>query len=334
MKFHILVSVVFLAALEAQARSFGNGVSYIDGWKYYLDEQLPDQTTWADYYRDHARVRLRTERRLPNGISWRLHTDTITGLSFPRITWMAGKKALNLANRLLEIAHGGALLTAATIEKAQHELDRWRGIDPTPFGKFLEQPDVALTYASDRLISVVDLEAYATEGSAPGRIIRGLTFDLEDQGIDRVSKCAGSRVEYGFGEDGSSADGNFQFQFGKLLRVCDEKSYDKFVQLLQLYAKKAARAVRNSNDPYITNCIDEYLGDEIHIGRDEPLVIFLTFDGLAVLTTEFHTNVRRGVCTAKRFALNPLIIPYAELKPFMIEGPWRDELLALPAPNH
>src|SRR5579883_1730893 len=98
----ILSLVVFLLPIEVQAQ-----LPYIDWWQFSDDDKLPDQSTWAAYYRQHARIRLEPEHRLPNGMAWRLHTDTVTGLAFPRITWMANARSQRAANRLLETGHVG-----------------------------------------------------------------------------------------------------------------------------------------------------------------------------------------------------------------------------------
>jgi hypothetical protein len=48
---------------------------------------------------------------------------------------------------------------------------------------------------------------------------------------------------------------------------------------------------------------------------------------LAVHNTEYRPNSSRSYCTLLRSPVNPVIIPYRELEPFMIPGAWRDELL-------
>jgi hypothetical protein len=50
---------------------------------------------------------------------------------------------------------------------------------------------------------------------------------------------------------------------------------------------------------------------------------------LAVRNTEFGFIPARDNCVLERSTVNPLIIPYREVEPFMIPGPWRDELLKL-----
>src|SRR5579883_1730894 len=64
--------------------------------------------------------------------------------------------------------------------------------EPLTLRELMHQTDVALTYASSRLLSVVDLGDIATLGSSSARIIRGLTFDLATGKIHRLGACPGS----------------------------------------------------------------------------------------------------------------------------------------------
>ncbi len=325
-----LATSACLVAAGAAAQALG----YVESWEFPASAPAPRQAAWASYYRDHANPRMGAEHTLPNGIVWRLQTDMVTGLSFPRLTSMSNSQSLQAANRLLETAHGGVLLTAAAQQEFRRKLDRSRESDgrTVPSTKELvEQSDVALTYASDQLVSVVDLEVIATEGSAAGRVIRGLIFDLASGHIHHVGPCPGSSAPYG--PNPTDGAGNYQFQLGELLRVCDGKSYEDFVRLLQSHAQRAAQAAAGSDDLMVKNCIHQYVGNPDNIGRNLPLVLYLTFEGLAVMNTTFWPNAANNVCASKRSAINPVVIPYAELATFMMPGPWRDELMALPAPR-
>jgi hypothetical protein len=61
----------------------------------------------------------------------------------------------------------------------------------------------------------------------------------------------------------------------------------------------------------------------------ESLVLYLTFKGLAVHNTEYGSSADRGYCTVRRSPVNPLILPYRDLKSFVIPSPLSDELLKL-----
>ncbi|HZP98306.1 MAG TPA: hypothetical protein VFB13_02130 [Reyranella sp.] len=327
----VIVALLFLLATVASARA----VNYVDGWGIFTDP-LPDRSTWAAYYRSHARVELGPQQRLANGIAWRLHTDMSTALAFPRLTWMPNARSLRVANALLETAHGGALLDAHANERRLQEVNALRrkyGWAELSFGPAIVQTDIALTYASDRLVSVIDLGLVRSEGSFRTRIIRGLTFDLDRQTTTHVQACPLSDERYGKNWD--LTKGNFQFVFGELLSICSESAYSDFIRLLRAHERRAAITAADSTDPHVTSCIDYLTGKERNISDDRQMVLYLTFDGLAVFNVDFWPENDEIICATRRSAINPIIIPYAELAPFMIEGPWRDELLALlPVSKH
>lgn len=141
---------------------------------------------WRQAYRGFAQIRLGPERRLANGISWRLLTDVRTGIAWPRITWMADKQRLRIANEMLEGAHGASIVDARTLKETleganrARQADGWSAID---FGQGGTQTVIDLTYASTRLLSVIDMAMERSEGNYTGRVIRGLTFDLEQRGL-------------------------------------------------------------------------------------------------------------------------------------------------------
>jgi len=63
--------------------------------------------------------------------------------------------------------------------------------------------------------------------------------------------------------------------------------------------------------------------DQPLVREDQKYVLYLTFAGLAV-------HVADDYCPVVRRPDNPIIVPYPRLAPFMLPGPWRDELLARP----
>jgi len=119
---------------------------------------------------------------------------------------------------------------------------------------------------------------------------------------------------------------NYLFQFGPL-RVCDREAYEKFVELLRRRALLATERAAGSKDPAVRICGEK--PDQGNIGKDQEIVLYLTFKGLAVHNTEYWPNASRSYCTLARSPVNPVILPYRELEPFMVPGPWRDELLKL-----
>jgi hypothetical protein len=308
--------------------------AFIDGWS---DGEYTawDQATWAAYYRKHARVRLGPEQRLPNGVSWRLHEDLATKLAMPRVTWMPDRQSMRSANDMLDMVHGGSMLFSGAMGRWLDQINnirRDRGLPALEYDHPVVQTDVGLTYATSSLMSLVELAYVEPEGSAIPRIIRGLTFDLRTRQMYRIEACPGSDIPYGSGQYtverypllGEPV--NYLFQFGRLLRVCDRATYLKFIELLAAKAAFVAGQMAKSKDPVVREC-SEKAGP--FIGEDQEIVLYLTFRGLAVHNTEYWPNSSRSYCTLQRSPVNPVILPYRELEPFMILGAWRDELLGL-----
>jgi len=323
-----LIAVAFLSVAMAGSPSPAS----FDGWN--ISAYVPsDLATWAAYYRKNARVQLAPEQRLPNGVSWRLHVDVVSKLAMPRVTWMPDARSTRTANGLLDVVHGGAMLFSAAMGQdleAMNDRARRNGFRPLEYDRPVVQTDVGLTYATPALVSLIDLGYVAGEGTGLWRIIRGTTFDLGTGRMFGIEACTGSDLAYGTGRmigPGIFDDQkNYLFQFGKLLRVCDRASYLKFVQLLTRRANLIAEQMIESKDPLVRTC-SEKAGP--FLGADQPIELYLTFRGLAVHNMEYEPNSRRGTCTLERSPVNPVILPYRELEPFMIPGAWRDELLRL-----
>lgn len=54
--------------------------------------------------------------------------------------------------------------------------------------------------------------------------------------------------------------------------------------------------------------------------------LYLTPSGIAVFNRRWNPNVAK-FCAFYDITVNPIVIPYRELEPFMKPGSWRDELL-------
>jgi hypothetical protein len=333
---HIVLQVAMTAfALVLLVLAAPASHATFDGWD--LDNYVKeDQGTWAAYYRSHARVRLGPEQRLPNGVSWRLHVDIGTGLAVPRITWMPDARRMRAANTLFDIAQGGAMLVSRAAGRELHEEQTRLRLDGKPifqYGKSVVQTDVGLTYATPNLVSFVDL-GYVVheEGNATWRIIHGVRFDLAVRRVFGIEACPDSDIpyiglQYTVAKQGVREPINYLFQFGPL-RVCNGEAYEKFVELLKRRAVLVAEQAAGSKDPVVRACSEKPKVEQ-HIDKDQEIVLYLTFKGLAVHNTEYWPNSSRSTCTLTRSPVNPVILPYRELDPFMIPGPWRDELLRL-----
>lgn len=89
-----MVSVISGALADAR-----RDVDIVDGWEGgYYDSYagpLPEEETWAGYYTNHSRVSRGPEKRLANGVRWRLMTDAQTRIGMPSIIWMADNSNLD-----------------------------------------------------------------------------------------------------------------------------------------------------------------------------------------------------------------------------------------------
>lgn len=272
------------------------------------DEVMID--TLRAYYKSHAHVWLGREQRLANGVAWRLVTDAGSGVAAPRITWMSDRQSMLTANRLFEAIHGESLLEneLEIREAANEDISR----SPKPYQP-THQIEVVITYASPKLVSYVELGWANAFGSNLPRIMIGRVLDLEKGEVIGLEKCT---------DEPSSIQGA-PFRLGDFLDVCDNKNYETFMALWTAKERHAIEAAAQSPDPYVDVC-KEYLGP---LDRsDRRIILYLTPGGLAVHNTFYDANIAHR-CALKRSAINPVIIPYRELEPFMKPGPWRDELL-------
>jgi hypothetical protein len=299
------------------------------GWLEELKSGAPfDRAAARAYYQEHARVRLGPERRLPNGVSWRLHTDTVSGLAEPRITWMPDAKRQQLANELFEILHAGDLRLATAASKWVKEYGRKDGLWGDVWG--ISQGDIDLTYASVNLVSGMNIHWEGPYRPFPDT--HGITFDLAHGTVLELTACDGTDRYGRYAENGP----NYLFQFGPLLRICDQTSYREFQRLYAAQATLAGKAQakliekrgRGKVDYRIETCVGHYVDADEYVENDYEFVLYLTFKGLAVHLVSFEGSLYIRSCTDVS-PLNPTIIPWRDLAPLMQPGPWRDELLAL-----
>lgn len=307
-----LALVTVLAGSLLLAAHPSGADNYYD-WSRYND--LGDPSGWAAYFRNNARIQLGAEQRLPNGVSWRFLTDLRSGIAIPRLTWMPNRRRLLTANRLLDTVHGGEML----VEARERVLEEAASKRPLPVAHALDQWDVGLTYVGTRLMSVMSA-AYATMGGpdTPG-YLRGLTFDLDKGMMTTVTACPGSRSPYALPIQEQPED--YWFAYGELLRLCDARTYGDFVALVKEFDD--ARAVRHlppTASDQTKGCVE--WPQKPLVRKEQEYAVYLTFSGLAV-------QVGGHECPVARRPDNPIIVPYRRLEPFMLAGPWRDELLAL-----
>jgi hypothetical protein len=283
---------------------------------YHLGIRGDGLRSAGDYLRMNARIMLGPERRLPNGVSWRMQADEATRIAFPRLTWMPDRQRLATANRLLEEAHGIEWLTALDLERSRDDLNATyvalTGMPITTSSEpILQQWEVSLNYVGSRLMSVHTSGVENSGGSHPPTYLRGLTFDLQEQTIVELSPCP-SRTPRGPAGP---------FRFGQLLELCDPARYSAFIAAVRdIDLRRGRRSMGSPGTDTWRNCRD---WPESPVFReDQEYVDYLTFRGLAV-------HAAGNDCSVMTTASNPVIVPYPDISAFMQPGPWRDELLSL-----
>jgi hypothetical protein len=294
-------------------------------------ESLEGREFNAAEFREHARVRLTPERRLPNGVSWRLFTDTRTTTAMPRITWMPWRESMIAANRFLETMHGAA------IQDVRRLITTWKYYSAAGSGRrrvslstVFGQGPVALTYASRRFVSLLEQGSMQYDERAGATWSRGLVFDIDTGKVFAAESCKGSdfRPRYGEREDpadwqppyGARTDFPGFFTYGGLMHVCDVATYTSFRAVVVRWAAETMKVSRTRGSKAECWQWAKLLHDE-----DWPMLIVLTHAGLALHTYRQYTD--QPVCAAGYAAPDPVIVPYRELAPFFRPGPLRDELL-------
>lgn len=333
----VVVSLVGMLAILTEAAA---ARSIVDGWErgYYSGPEQPisGQESWAGYYAKHAQVGNSPEKRLANGVRWRLATDRRTHIAMPRIVWMPNDRSLRVANRMLEMTHGGAMLFSEQQQEGYWEQLRryeeegpfWAGqskeerkrlfqfVRKSTPKRIVKQTDVALTYASARFVSLIDLGyIYTYEGTYIPRIVRSLTFDLEQRRIFTMQACP----EGSFKRPGAIFTSTFRF--ASLLEICDQENLERFEALVLAADDRAKSLTTNSKDPLVQRC------RKAPLEYEQEYVVYLAETGLAVHLLYFWVIADIGTCTLTLTARNPVIVPYRELEPLMTPGPLREELL-------
>lgn len=308
----------------------------------YDFESLSEDIAFADYYRAHARVRLLPERRLANGVSWRLLVDTRTGIRMPRITWMPNAASRVAANRYFDIIHGMAIADVDDVEKEWQPYfeDRRARREPIHIRTtdLVRQIDVALTYASRRFVSYREFAFVSRFENWTSVLNKGQVIDLVRGVGFGIEACPGMKRSYGEYEDYSWAtpimrqnpypfDAPRHFVFGDLMRICEEPTYVAFRALVRRWAAHADNA-SVADHPEGPACGP---WARALLRREYPVLPVLTPSGLAL---HRFRHVRVSVdepdspeCHHGKSDTMPLIIPYRDLEPFMLPGPLKDELL-------
>lgn len=301
-------------------------VSWATGLRDYLDGEqtlsIADRRVMADlakYYRLHGNVRLGPEQRLTNGVAWRLLTDIRTGVKSPRITWMPDRESMLKANALFDVVQGAALVDydKLDLERRTTELYDWSFGEPPSFvikPPYFFSEKVAVTYATSKFVSYVELRREVRANSM-GVEVYGRVLDLEQGRIREIEGCDPPRYAY------SKA-----FRFGELLDVCEDEAYERFIALWAGKVRDAIAAARLRGDELSVQCGESMEPLDWSGGR--RLGLSLTPSGVAVFNEYSWSPHSAKFCAFyDDITVNPIVLSYRELEPFMKPGPWRDEVL-------
>jgi hypothetical protein len=304
-----LVSVALFALLFTSFVVHAGGLSdYFKGGRSISDADDVMLADLVTYYRIHGNVRLGPEHRLSSGVAWRLLIDVRTRAAVPRITWMADRKSLFKANALFDALHGAALVgyDIEDLERRRQELYGWHNGRPPDVAKppYFIPENVAVTYATSRLVSYVEVERRFV--GVMNVDVRGRVLDLEQGQIREIDGCRGS-------DDGRD------FRFGDWLEVCGDAAYERFKALWVDKLRQAVTKARAQG----ADLSEEASDIPENLKRySERIALYLTPTGVAVVDKAWG-----GPRVFKNIVVNPVILPYRDLEPFMKPGPWRDDVL-------
>jgi hypothetical protein len=307
-----LVALVLVVSTVGQAKTLRD---FLEGEESVETSDGALLVELAKYYRMHANVRLGQEHRLANGVAWRLLTDVRTGAVAPRITWMADRRSMLRANGLFEAIHGADIVyyDRTDLIRRQTELYQWEDGSP-PFGvikpPYTVQEKVAVSYATPRLVSYVDVTR-EVRAISMGVNVFGRVLDLERGEVWSIVSCPGSAYDFR------------NFRFGELLEVCGDDAYKSFIVLWASKVRQAIEKARSSGDD-----LSEYCGESMEplIRESRVMSFYLTPVGVAVFNGEWFPRIAKH-CAFKKITVNPIVLSYRELEPFMRPGLWRDDVL-------
>jgi hypothetical protein len=313
----ILSIAVSMAPARPAAGSEDEIIDDLDFWSSSEGVKL------AKYYRSHARISPQSvaepERRLANGVRWRLLVDETTGMRMPRITWMPNRQSMAAANDFLEKAHGAAIAEGENFNRMWAHYNTERALRGLPhYAPLTLQSDVELTYATSRFVNYIDLGRKETsEKDFSGRgAVR--VFDIKTGAVYKFSLCP---IRYS--QDGHGNEFTIPINSVPPFAVCTDAAYDAFRVVLMKWASLAISASEHDRLP-IDSC-----SRTAHMlarwGRGG--VNYLTPTGLATISGDSWLIGQATNCRLS--AGDPVTIPYGALRRFMRPGPLSEELLKL-----
>ena len=240
-------------------------------------------------------------------LSLRMMLDPAFGGAVPRLTRAPATVALGAVNAGLErlqrylrlqdrgCFQGQRTMTARGAGASIADIDKQNGEDDS-------STTLQATYASDRLLVLEESHLAFCGGAHPSLNVTAYTFDL----------ATGALLTGGSSED-DELDGLGPAGLGRALDLARPEQRAKFDELWRAAMRKQIAAVAASKD-------DDGCGKEMEALFAEPKVwinAYPTSDGLTVRLTGFPEAMR--ICEVDP-PLNPVILPYASLKPFLKPG--------------
>ena len=240
---------------------------------------------------------------------------------------MANREAALKANSLFDAIQGAVLLEYDSLrvywrDLAVHAAEQEGSVSlMIPTTEFIRQaPITALTYATPRMVSYVEVRIHASGGASaplPGPI--GRLLDLDHNRVYSRETCPTTDP----GDESKTR--NAAFRLGDLFEVCDPDSISRFTALWESRLDEQTKTAAFSQDPYGEYCKESMQGlDNYHLGFS----LYLTATGLAVHNASFFPLMAVRECLQYKSAINPVVIPYRELEALMKPGPLKDELLS------
>ena len=316
-KFSRLFAFVLIFGLALPG--IGKAQLKVDCQSFERATENSPMTGWlAEVFRHRRNPIVGEQREFKPGIAWRLVTDASTNLALPRITQMPDREGMDKANLLLDAAHGCLLVQYAWWTGYFHSEAQSgsgsSGSANSPPGGFVWQPDpdlIELTYTGPRLVSFFEMRVYASAGAAYYITPKGMILDLERKRGYEAASC-------GSEED----DRQGFFRLADFLDVCTPEAKARFMEIRASRIEAIKNTIEFAQDPYDGDCGNE-MGpiDTLH-----DISLHLTGAGLAVYDSAFLPGWPKH-CLDNKSLINPVVIPYRDLEPFMKPGPWRDELL-------
>lgn len=289
---------------------------------------LKEGAKFAKYYRTRALISPtpEPERRLANGVRWRLLVDERTGMRMPRITWMPDQRSMAVANQLFEMAHGAAIAKAVDYSRIWLGKNTLRAVQGLPpYSQLPLQSDIEVTYASRRFVSYIELGTEEEREKTFSPIARSRIFDIRKGRVYDFTFCP---IQYEWNPEAAYMGDSEREWIPKYIDhptpfdFC-EADVDAFRKVVKRWAALAIPASERDRQP--ADGCSRTAHQLARWGRGARA--YLTSAGLAFVLFDAWPIGRPANC---RFAVgDPVIVPYRALKRFMRPGPLADELRKL-----